>query len=329
MSKDVLAEIYRSLAEVYYLAPGEHLPEWFSYPGKEWPLLKSVSSLAGQQLSPKFEKAINAIKIVPGGSISSRENEYRSLFIGDKRPPIWLYGSYYLNGSVPGPTTFTLRDLYSQFGLVVDGGELADHASIELAFLAFLVEQESGDKVHAAKWRSIQRTFLKTHFLQWFPKVMKGVRNSSFPTWEAIGAICEAVLFSDEGIRKTATAGRNVPFLKNVSECTLCGFCFRVCRTRALSIEENEITTALLLTPERCNGCQKCIKVCPEGVLLIRRDMGGVEQALLKESPRSICPACKTPTISEAELAHVSSKLGNPEWLLYCLECRTKSPMFS
>ena len=324
-----MAEIYRALAEVFYLAPGEHLPDWFALPGKDWPLLQNVLSLSMERPSSQLKKAVDALDRVPGQTLSSRESEYEALFVGHKQPPIWLYGSYYLDGRVPGPTTFTISKLYSRVGLAVDGAELADHASIELAFLAFLVEKEIEDEAYAREWRSVQRTFLSLHFKKWFPNVIRGISSSNFLAWKAIGYVCDAALLHEKGARKLSIAGLNMPALKKEADCTLCGFCFRVCPTQALSIRDSDTTTVLGLMPEKCTGCQKCVKVCPEGVLLLGGDTGGTEEVLLKESPRSRCPVCRTPTISEAELTHVALKLGNPEWLRYCMECRTKFPMSS
>ena len=72
MKVNVLAEIYRALAEVFYLAPGEHLPDWFALPGKDWPLLQNVLSLSMERPSSQLKKAVDALDRVPGQTLTTR-----------------------------------------------------------------------------------------------------------------------------------------------------------------------------------------------------------------------------------------------------------------
>ncbi|MEJ2487643.1 MAG: hypothetical protein P8Y68_18140, partial [Anaerolineales bacterium] len=82
MNANILSEIYRALAEVFYHSPGEHLPDWFTFPGKDWPLLQSVLSLSMERPSSQLKKAVDALDRVPGQTLSSRESEYETLFVG-------------------------------------------------------------------------------------------------------------------------------------------------------------------------------------------------------------------------------------------------------
>ncbi|MEE8356065.1 MAG: molecular chaperone TorD family protein [Anaerolineales bacterium] len=316
------AEIYYSLAELYSQFPDPAIPDWISLPGKDWPLLSTVLDLTEQQSTPKLEAAIEAINRVKEGSIQERQREYQALFIGKGNPLIWLYESYYVDGRVPGPITFTIKNLYSDTELEVAGAELPDHASVQLAFLAHLAEKETQNQEHAGVWRSARRLFLKNHFMRWFPEVIKGLTRSGYPSWVAIGYVSEAVLNLNQDIVIGPAHQRENPIITNVDKCTLCGFCVQECPTRALSIQEDNHSTSIWLSMGACTGCNKCALVCPESVLILSGKSIASEKIMLRKSPRSICPGCGMPTVSEAELAHVGARLGNPDWLVYCLNCR-------
>lgn len=322
----IAAEIYRSFAEIFSYSLGGKIPDWFSLPAEDWPLLFNIARLARLRPSQKLDKAIEQAVEIEGGSLEDRQREYKELFIGDGYPPIWLYESYYLDGRVPGPTTFALKNLYSHAGLEVASAELPDHAAIELAFLAHLAEHEELDKKNAAAWRTSRKLFLKNHLLRWFPDVVRSITVSGYPSWEAVGYLADAVFNSDQEIRSLRKPDAKIPVMTNEDGCSLCGFCIQRCPQRALSIQENSLTTALWLIPVSCNGCQKCVRVCPGGVLSLRYEPNWENNILLRESPRSKCIGCGTPTMSEAELAYVSARIGNLDWLEYCVDCRKNFP---
>ncbi len=125
----------------------------------------------------------------------------------------------------------------------------------------------------------------------------------------------------------------SLPTLPRAEDCTLCGFCVQVCPVRALAIRESESETLLILDAPACIGCSKCERICDTKALTLhtsysmqpcpersRRDE--TRNIALRQSPRAACPACGKPTVSQAELDFVASKLGSPEWLPLCLDCR-------
>lgn len=288
----------------------------------EWPLLSTVVDLAEQQPSPTLDEAIKAISSVGVGSADEFQRQYQTLFIGGGNPPIWLHESYYVDGRIPGPSTFAVKKLYLDAGLEAAGAELPDHASMEWAFLAHLAEMEGRDQENGEVWRSTQRLFIKNHLMRWYPSVVRGLARSEYPFWVAIGRLCEAVLELNPGRGTKSTPQLNLPVIQDEDECTLCGFCVQECPTQALEILEDDQTTAIWLSPSSCNGCQKCVQVCPEFVLTLSGKFKGDDKVLLRESPRSVCPLCGKPTVSKAELAFVAARLGNSKWVTFCLECR-------
>lgn len=64
-------------------------------------------------------------------------------------------------------------------------------------------------------------------------------------------------------------------FSKKELNCTLCGLCVRACKkTTGNNVitfigrgPEREIMSPFELSPEECQGCGKCVDVCPTGVL--------------------------------------------------------------
>jgi len=317
-----MAEVYLCLAEVFGQTSVEHTPKWMTLRGVEWPLLSAVVGLSEQRSSIKLEEAIQAISSVGAASVDEIQKQYQAIFNGNGKPPVWLYESYYVDGRVPGPSTFAVKKLYSTAGVEAGSSELPDHASMEWAFLAHLAEKEGQDLETEDVWLSAQRLFIKNHLMRWFPDVVWGLISSEYPAWIAVGRLCEALFNGSQGKTAQSTPQHGLPIMIDEDKCTLCGFCVQECPTQALKIREDEYTTALWLSPSACNGCQKCIRVCPEAVLSLSGDFDGSEKILLRESPRSICPGCGKPTVSEAELALVVSKIGNPAWLAYCLDCR-------
>jgi TorA maturation chaperone TorD len=333
MSGRALAALYSGIAEALAPTTLREMPLWLCAPGREWPLFEPAVDLAKHRPSSAFEEVVVAMAEVPAGSRAERWREYESLFIGPGTPKIWPYESYYREGRVPGSRTFTVKALYDQVGLEIVGGELADHASLELAFLVYLENQEASDPVQSETWREARRLFLKQHAGEWLPEVGRALKGSGYPVWSAIGVALCAIMQPEKTLRSTRPR-RNakfrreqesrLPVLDQPDACSLCGFCVQVCPVQALWMLEDKESTALWLRPWLCVGCDKCEKVCHENVLTLKRGNGERQAVLLRRSPRNICPGCGAPTVSRAEIDTMASRIGRPPWLFYCLECRAQ-----
>lgn len=70
----------------------------------------------------------------------------------------------------------------------------------------------------------------------------------------------------DRAIRYLKGLGLNVEPLsksvtQNIDKCVHCGTCLSFCSTGALYIDDK--TMKILFDPEKCNGCELCVKACP------------------------------------------------------------------
>lgn len=312
--------LYLALAEA--LAP-DGPAAWMELPGGDWPLTGHAYQLAFH--SPAARQASLALAQIPGESLARRNARYTTLFGGTERPQIWLYESMQCSGRLLGPESAAVEKYYMAAGTAVNGAELPDHASIELAFLAHLSRQ--GRSASA-----IERDFIDQHAGRWLPALGRRMASSGDIVYAPIGALLAGWL--KEATRLPAITSTSVnrrgriPVIPVEEQCSLCGFCAQVCPTRALSILESGPESALVLWQAACIGCGKCERVCAFQALRLQNPLSGaavvgkVERLVLRRSPQVSCQACGADIASQAELAFVGQKLGYPTWLAYCCECR-------
>jgi len=122
--------------------------------------------------------------------------------------------------------------------------------------------------------------------------------------------------------KRAAGAAHALPRIAQPEACNLCSFCVQTCPTNALTIREDEETTALQLMDALCLGCSKCVRICPTEVLHLEDTLADYSRQTLRISPRTRCKNCGQPIVSQAEMEAVRAQIGEPEWLQYCLDCR-------
>lgn len=318
------SELYRSLAESL-----AEMPKWMLRPGKEWPLTAAAATLAAH--SDAAEKVLDALEQIPPESEGARHGRYKRLFGGPGSPRFWLYESMWRTGRFLGPEMVALEQLYGAVGLQVVGAEAADHASVELAFLAHLVERQGSEPELSSKWRQLERLFIKKHAGQWLPVLGRSLASSGDAVYGPVGQLLAGWIMEahlSQRPKREVSRGVHWPMISNEALCSLCGFCVQVCPTHVLNIQETDHETMLRVTAVTCNGCGKCIAECPSHVLNIlaydsEEDILG-EPTILRRSPRVLCPGCGQPTVSQAELDFVAEQVGQQEWLPYCLLCRSE-----
>jgi len=311
--------LYQALAEA--LAEPD---DWVCRAGRQWPLFKAAVEVAPIVGDPVIGQAVSELAEIPPESLWRRRARYEALFISQGRPHLSLYESMAREGRLVGACAMALWATYRSAGLTVAGAELPDHASVELAFLAYLVEQEINSAYESAQWRKARRLFLKRHAGQWLPAVGDALTQTSDRVYGPVGSLLAAILRREMQPRRRASSGaaHRLPSLSQPDACTLCSFCVQVCPTQALAIEETDTATALMLNPESCVSCEKCLRICPTQALHLEPMPTGGQRAL-RQSPRARCLGCGEPLVSQAELDEVATRIGRPVWLNYCSDCRS------
>ncbi|WP_297058293.1 molecular chaperone TorD family protein [Thermosulfurimonas sp.] len=173
--------------------------EAFLYP-EDASFLGLISYL--QALSRRLSLALEEDLRV--NNLEELQVEYTRLFITSPyRTPAPPYASVYLSSDrrLKGEGYDEALDFYRRAGYQpVEEGELADHVSYELAFVALLLEEGNLE---------LLREFLERHFLRWYPRfltVLKQARPGPF--YRALGDLVlgltnrlrEEVTYEKEGL---------------------------------------------------------------------------------------------------------------------------------
>jgi len=288
-------------------------------------LLLGAVRIGAQALdSEACRRAALALAELPLLGLETLRESYSRLTAGHGQRPPALYESLHRQGRLAGPVTWDVERHYRAFGLTPAEGELPDHASVELAFLAYLTDAEAearaaGDGRRVARLRAEQRRFLREHAGAWLPEVGAELAAADEPFYAIVGRLLSEFLSEElSGGRRAGQTGIRLPALRDVTACTLCGLCVGSCPLDALRVVESATETVLRLDPARCVGCDRCVGICPEGVLFLAQDgrvrtqteaAKGADYRILRRSPRATCPNCGRPTVSQAELEAVFVRL--------------------
>jgi nitrate reductase assembly molybdenum cofactor insertion protein NarJ/NAD-dependent dihydropyrimidine dehydrogenase PreA subunit len=313
------SRLYWALAEALAEPDDE-----FCRAGCQWPLFEAAVEVADGD--PLIAQAVVELADIPPESLSRRRARYEALFGGDGRPQLCLYESLAREGRLVGACSMALWATYQAAGLTVAGAELPDHASVELAFLAYLIEQQISSAHESAQWRRARRLFIQRHAGQWLPALGDALAQTGDRVYKPVGCLLAASIRREMQPRRHTSSGaaHRLPSMPQPELCSLCSFCVQVCPTRALAVQETDEATRLLLNAANCVSCGHCLQICPSHALQFESSPADGSRSVLRQSPRACCPACGQPTISEAELEEVAARIGAPSWLNYCLNCRSQ-----
>jgi TorA maturation chaperone TorD len=166
----------------------QSLSRLFSYPEK-WPDARDLETIAPQWRA-RWDGSL------PQNRLQDLQAVYISLFVNAlPEIPCPPYGSYYLEGTLMGPSTVRLNKLYNEYGF--ESKELADHIAVELEFLAFLACYSTLEDVKA------NYEFLLTHLKQWTPAFFEQVEETDRSgLYRALCASAADFIFHDVGRKR-------------------------------------------------------------------------------------------------------------------------------
>ena len=124
---------------------------------------------------------------------------------GVAAPP---YASWYLDGTLQGPSTAMVTEAYAGQCLetVVEGGAPPDFVATELEFLHFLCRHQEAaratDDVPAlAAAHDAETRFLQAHFLRWVPRFARAIHHAAPGPVYACVADLLAAFCAEEAVR--------------------------------------------------------------------------------------------------------------------------------
>ena len=157
------------------------LSRLFTYP-ETWPVtdIQRLALTAGEVTGGAAADDFN---------LTTLQNNYVRLFINTlPEVPCPPYGSFYLEGTLMGPSTIRLKKMYREYGFETD--EIPDHIAVELEFLALLSTLSSHDLVRE------DYDFLLGHLRQWVPDFFKQVeRSDDTGFYKEVSRYAKQVLF--------------------------------------------------------------------------------------------------------------------------------------
>jgi len=149
------AEVYGVLAALFYAPPDAAMHEKFQVAVTEAPV-------AGAFLETSWGDLVAAARRLDRAQIA---REFDTLFQGVGKPEVFLYGSYYLAGSLNEKPLVALRHSLRELGLERSAAmtETEDHIASLCEVMRFLI---AGDDV-ATSNLAAQRRFFDAHLRGW------------------------------------------------------------------------------------------------------------------------------------------------------------------
>ena len=153
------AEVYGLLASLYHAAPAPDLYEQLRVAVTEAPS-------AGAFLETSWSELVAASRRLSLGAVG---DEYVALFGGVGKPEIFLYGSWFIAGSLNEKPLVDLRDALAALGLERPAGvlETEDHIASLCEVMRYLI---AGDDVGVSNLGAQQR-FFDAHLRPWVERL--------------------------------------------------------------------------------------------------------------------------------------------------------------
>ena len=154
------ADFYALLASLFYRAPDARLLQSIVIASPPEDAEKSTASVA---FCKTWEALAGASNLVSAEAVA---DEYQAVFIGVARPPVMVYGSFYLAGFMMEKPLAELRGDLAKLGFSRDAAahESEDHIAALCDVMRALI---LGDLVDAPASTLTQKAFFKRHMQPW------------------------------------------------------------------------------------------------------------------------------------------------------------------
>lgn len=175
------AELYGLLARLWLAAPDEALLSQFRVAVTEAPE-------AGGHLEAPWQELVGAMRATTPAAAAE---EYDALFHSVGKPEIFLFGSYYLSGTLNDRSLAQLRSDLAALGLGRDEArmETEDHVSYILEVMRYLI---AGDDAGTCNLEQ-QRRFFRGHVQPWLARLCDAVRaHPRARLWAAVAGFTRA-----------------------------------------------------------------------------------------------------------------------------------------
>jgi TorA maturation chaperone TorD len=153
------AEVYGLLAQLFQAPPGEELHAQLRVAVTEAPA-------KGAFLERSWGEVVAAARRLDRTAVA---DEYADLFLGVGKPEVFLYGSFYMVGSLHGKPLVSLRSDLQKLGLerADEVSETEDHIASLCEVMRYLI---AGDDIGISNLGSQQR-FFNAHVRPWVERL--------------------------------------------------------------------------------------------------------------------------------------------------------------
>lgn len=146
------ADFYALLASLFYRAPDATLLQAIA-----------IAEPPSGVLAAAWQKLADASNVVPEDAV---QEEYAALFVGVGKPPVMLYGSFYMAGFMMEKPLAALRQELAELGFVRADSvrEPEDHVAAICDVMRAMILGDLENKPHSVE---TQRQFFLTHVKPW------------------------------------------------------------------------------------------------------------------------------------------------------------------
>ena len=181
------AEVYGLLAQLFYAPPSADLYAQLQ-------VAPTVAPAPGAFLESSWTEVVAASRRL---SIDQVRVEYEALFVGIGKPEVFLYGSYFISGTLNEKPLVALRHSLRELGLErpESVAETEDHIASLCEVMRYLI---AGDDLAVSNLAAQQR-FFSNHLRPWVDALFEAVMSHPNANFYRSAAVFARDFFAVEG----------------------------------------------------------------------------------------------------------------------------------